>query len=258
MPEVSVRCRSLAFEVRPTVFESSALSVVFIHGTGGDREDWRAQWEGLSDVATIMALELPGHGSSDPPGESEVDAYARCVTGFVDELQLRKVVLVGCSLGSAITQWIALSRPEWLTAIGLVGAGARLRVHPDFLEGLGRDSDAALSLLADFALSPKTRGRVREEVTRKYRAARPELISGDLSACNAFDVMEKLSEIAVPAQIIVGEDDRLTPVKYSRLLHERIAGSRLAIIPDAGHLVMMEQPEEFNRHMKGFLRGLPA
>ena len=133
MPEVSIRGRRLAYEVQPVGLDKSSLSVVFIHGSGGDREDWRAQLDGLPQVANIIALELPGHGESDPPGEATVEAYARWVVDFVDAMGFQKVVLVGCSLGSAITQWIALFSPKtWLVGIGLVGAGARLRVHPRF------------------------------------------------------------------------------------------------------------------------------
>jgi pimeloyl-ACP methyl ester carboxylesterase len=68
----------------------------------------------------------------------------------------------------------------------------------------------------------------------------------DLSACNIFDVMPRLSEIHLPTLIICGDEDRLTPVKYSQYLHSHIAGSTLCILPDAGHYVFREQPEAVN------------
>ena len=151
MPDISIRSRRLAYEARPEIYDKSALAVIFIHGSGGDREDWRGQLEGLSDQATIIALELPGHGASEPPGETTIPAYSQWVTNFVETLGLRKVVLVGCSLGSAITQWIALSTPSWLVGIGLVGAGARLRVHPAFLDRMVI-RQAELSLFVQMAL----------------------------------------------------------------------------------------------------------
>ena len=125
MPEVSVRGRRLAYEVQPVDLDKSSLSVVFIHGSGGDREDWRAQLDGLSDVANVIALELPGHGASDPPGEATVEAYAQWVADFVDALGLQKVVLVGCSLGSAITQWIALFTAQALACGDRAGRSRR-------------------------------------------------------------------------------------------------------------------------------------
>ena len=257
MPEVSVRGRRLAYEVQPVGLDKSSLSVVFIHGSGGDREDWRAQLDGLPQVANVIALELPGHGESDPPGEATVEAYARWVVDFVDAMGFQKVVLVGCSLGSAITQWIALFSPKtWLVGIGLVGAGARLRVHPAFLDGLRQDKQKALAMLSDFCLSPATGEPLRERLREKYLKTSAELVRGDLSACNEFDVMDSIHEVRLPTWILVGEDDQLTPVKFSRYLHETIEGSRLAVVPQAGHLVMMERPEEFNRLLAEFLTEL--
>ena len=257
MPEVSVRGRRLAYEVQPVGLDKSSLSVVFIHGSGGDREDWRAQLDGLPQVANVIALELPGHGESDPPGEATVEAYAHWVTDFVDAMGLQAVMLVGCSLGSAITQWIALFAPKtWLVGIGLVGAGARLRVHPAFLDGLRQDKQKALAMLSDFCLSPATGEPIRERLREKYLKTSAELVHGDLSACNEFDVMDSVHKVRLPTWILVGEDDRLTPVKYARYLHETIEGSRLGVVPQAGHLVMMERPEEFNRLLAEFLTEL--
>lgn len=253
MPDVTVRGRRLAYGAQPEDFDRSALTVVFLHGSGGNRDDWQAQLKGLSDLVNTVALELPGHGASEPPGESSVAAYAQWVADFVKTVGLEQVVLVGCSLGSAITQWLALSKEPWLKGIGLVGAGARLRVHPDFLEGLGKDSAKALRLLADFALSRTPDPSIHQAVIEKFEQCTPDLVHGDLSACNEFDVMKRIAEISLPTSILVGEEDRLTPVKYSHFLHDNIAGSRLAVIPGAGHLAMVEKPHDFNNLLREFL-----
>jgi pimeloyl-ACP methyl ester carboxylesterase len=255
MPEVFISGRRLAYEAQPVNFHRSALSVLFIHGSGGDREDWRRQLEGLSGVATMIALELPGHGASDPPGESTVPAYVRWVVDFVETLGLQKVMLVGCSLGSAIVQWIALSPEPWLAAVGLVGAGARLKVLPAFLDGLRQEGNQHkyLEMLTEFCLSPSTGEPLRSALREKYLNTSPELVCGDLLACNEFDVTGKIGDISLPTWIVVGEDDKLTPVKYAEFLHEHISGSRLSVIRGAGHLVMMEKPKEFNELLGQFL-----
>ncbi|HMK36103.1 MAG TPA: alpha/beta fold hydrolase [Desulfomonilaceae bacterium] len=257
MPEIQVNGRRVGYEVRPVEFHKADLSVVFIHGSGGDREDWRPQLENLSDAATLIAVELPGHGTSEAHGETSVPAFSRCVMDFVAALGLEKVVLAGCSLGSAITQWIALfAAPPWLKGIVLVGAGARLRVHPDFLEGLIADEDTARRLLASFCLSGTPDAALLGKLEEKYMRTPAELIHGDLSACNEFDVMDRIGEIRLPTLIVVGEDDKLTPVKYSTHLNNAIHGSRMAVLPRAGHLVMMEQPEQFNAVLRSFLDSL--
>jgi pimeloyl-ACP methyl ester carboxylesterase len=254
MPEVVVNNLRLAYEAQPSDFLAQEFSVVLIHGSGGDREDWRGQLDAEFEKASVIAFELPGHGSSDGPGERSVSAYSQWVTDFVQALGLKRVILVGCSLGSAIVQWIALNSPgAWLTGIGLVGAGSRLRVHPDFLAGLINAPEKALQNLADFCLSKEAPKSVHDEVNKKFAAVSPEIVHGDLSACNEFDVTERVGGIALPTLIVVGKEDRLTPVKYSKSLNEHISGSTLTILPEAGHMVMLEKPAEFNKALGDFL-----
>ncbi|MDQ7783479.1 MAG: alpha/beta fold hydrolase [Desulfomonilaceae bacterium] len=260
MPEVCVRGRRLAYAVQPLDFDKSSPAVVFIHGSGGSREDWRGQLDGLASTATVIALELPGHGESDPPAETSVPAYAEWVTDFVEALSLQRVVVVGCSLGSAVAQHMALSPRPWLKAIGLVGAGARLKVMPALLEGLRTSPESSITMIGSLCISPAAPDPLRQEVLERLSAASGELIHHDFSACNGFDVMSRVHEIDLPTCIIVGADDKLTPVKYSEFLRDAISGSRLHVIPEAGHLVMVEKPHDFNAYLKRFLQdnGLAA
>jgi pimeloyl-ACP methyl ester carboxylesterase len=82
------------------------------------------------------------------------------------------------------------------------------------------------------------------------------VIYNDFLACNQFDIRNRLSEIKLPTLVVCGEEDQLTPVKYSKYLHEAVTGSRLVLIPRAGHMVMSEQPDPFNRALLSFLETL--
>lgn len=254
--ELLVQGRRIAYECSSVNFDTSKMVLLFIHGSGGDSEDWRAQLDQLTMPEAVIALDLPGHGKSDPPGEESVSSYAHWVEQFVVGLRLERVVLIGCSLGSAITQWIALQPQSWLVAIGLVGAGARLRVHPSMLDGLIKKPTEALQLLSDYCLSKSSSALLRRSIEEKYRHSDPQIVHGDLAACDLFDVMDNVQKISVPTLIVVGQDDVLTPVKYSEFLNSKIQGSNLVIIPNAGHLVMMEQPNDFNMAVQNFLSGL--
>jgi pimeloyl-ACP methyl ester carboxylesterase len=256
MPEISIQGYKLAFEAKPAVFDASALAVVFIHGTGGDQNDWRYQLDGLSDRFTVISLSLPGHGDSEGPAQSSVATFSQRVSDFVETLGLQKVVMVGCSLGSAITLWLAIAQKPWLAGIGLVGSGGRLRVHPALLDGVLQDKDKALEMLGAYALGQDPDTNLRNTVLEQLRRNPAEVIHADLAACNAFDVMDRLREISVPVVIIVGEEDKLTPVKYSRFLQEGISGSDLRLISGAGHLVMLEKPAEFNTALADFVSGV--
>lgn len=256
MPRIVVRDRAIGYEAQPRDWDGSDLTVVMVHGSGGDKDDWKAQLAGLAEPCSVIAVDLPGHGESDGPGERSVTAYAQWVSAFVKTLGLEQVVAVGCSLGSAIVQTLALQPEPWLRAIGVVGAGARLKVHPAFLAGFLQDYQKAINMLVDYALFTGTGDPVREDVRNKLLICPVETLHGDFSACDDFDVMDQVSRISMPTWIAVGAEDRLTPPKYSRYLYDNISGSRLDIIPAAGHLVMVEQPREFNSLLKGFLAGL--
>jgi len=256
MPELIIQGRRIGYGCSPIDFDVSKTVLLFIHGTGGDREDWRAQIDGLFMPGAVIAIELPGHGKSDPPGEKSVSAYADWVESFIGILGLKKVVLMGCSLGSAVTQWIALHPRPWLVAIGLIGSGARLRVHPLLLDGLIKEPLKALRSLADYCLSNSSPDSLRQLIREKYGHADPMTIYGDLSACDQFDVMNSIHEILIPTLIVVGQDDVLTPIKYSKFLADKIKGSSLVTIPNAGHLVMLEQPNDFNAAVQQFVNSL--
>ncbi len=75
----------------------------------------------------------------------------------------------------------------------------------------------------------------------------------DLEACDRFDVIDRLSEIAMPTLAICGAEDLMTPPKYSRFLADRIAGARAQIIPGGTHMVFLEKPDEVNRSIQRFL-----
>ncbi|MDD3473256.1 MAG: alpha/beta hydrolase [Syntrophaceae bacterium] len=256
MPTIRVRDRRISYESQPKVLNPDKLAIIFIHGTGGDSNDWRYQLEGLGNQFQVVALELPGHGGSDGPGESEVAKYTDWVQDFVEEMRFVKVFLVGCSLGSAIALTAALNPRHWLKAIGLVGAGARLRVMPALLDALLTNPEPALNQLGGFCLSDNPPESLLSFIKQKYSAASPLLIHGDLSACDRFDIMENASSIKLPTSIIVGAQDKLTPVKYSVYLNRAIDHSTLTLIENAGHLVMLEQPENFNLSIRRFLEGI--
>jgi pimeloyl-ACP methyl ester carboxylesterase len=80
-----------------------------------------------------------------------------------------------------------------------------------------------------------------------------EILYGDFLACDRFDVMKEVEKIVLPTLILCGEDDQLTPVKYSQFLQSLIKGSKLEVLPNAGHMVMMESPEVFNEKIRAFI-----
>jgi pimeloyl-ACP methyl ester carboxylesterase len=228
-------------------------TLVLIHGSGGDHATWGPQLDGLASAATVVALDLPGHGASSGDGCDTIAEYAAGVRQFLAGLGRGAVILGGHSMGGAIAQALALDAPELLRGLVLVGTGARLKVLPELFEILARDYTEAVAFMTEHAWSPSSSAELKELGRKTVSATRPSVTCGDFNACNRFDVMDRLGEVRLPTLVVVGEEDRLTPPKYAEFLARSIAGARLARIARAGHFVSLEQPDEVNRAIRDFL-----
>lgn len=218
--------------------------VIFIHGSGDSGAVWEPLLRLLPDLNTL-AYDLPGHGAraAEPgPERMSVGDYAEDVYQSLTAQGGDGGVVVGHSLGGAIALRLALDHPDFARRIVLVGSGARLRVAPATLDAARQAAPTGSRELTEFAFALKHVG-LAQTFHNKRPAAAPGVLYRDLAACDAFDVMPELERITQPALMIVGEDDRMTPVKYSAFLRERLPDAAMVVIPDAGHYVQVEQPE---------------
>jgi pimeloyl-ACP methyl ester carboxylesterase len=233
-------------------------TVAFIHGAGGTHENWRFQLRDLGPTRNALALDLPGHGESQGDGYPTIGEYRDFLRDFLMALGNPRTILVGHSMGGGIALQFALSYPDRLAALVLVGTGARLRVHPEIFATIRRDMSEAARTISAWAYSPRSAPASVAGAAEAFARNRPSVVEADFRACDAFDVMGELSAIAVPTLILCGQDDRLTPVKYAQFLREHIPGAALALIPDAGHMAMLERPADFNRALSAFLDTRPV
>ncbi|MGQ9624182.1 MAG: alpha/beta fold hydrolase [Candidatus Bathycorpusculaceae bacterium] len=227
------------------------LTLLFIHGAGGNHTIWEHQTRHFNNA---IAIDLPGHRLGE--GRRTIEEYVEEVKRFCEERELKNIVMIGHSMGGAIAQKFSLNHTEHLRALVLVGTGARLRVAPIIFQTIKKDYGQLMELMKKFAFSDKTAMEVKNKVAEEMRKIKPEVLYGDFEACDKFDVMEKLDGIKVPTLIICGKDDQLTPVKYSEYLKVNIPDSRLEVLADAGHMVMLEKPKEFNEILEKFIKEL--
>ncbi len=253
MPIVSIGSRQINYWIGRDGIKEGREGVLFIHGAGGGEYTWSCQKAFFEKRFNPIILELPGYGASEGEGEKEIGRYAEHVYSFLKALGLSKVFLVGHSMGGAITQTLALTHPEVLKGIILVGTGARLRVFPMILDGIRNDFAGTVPKVTEFAYSRKTPSEMIERGVTEMMRCRPEILYSDFLACDRFDIMNEVDKINLPTLIICGDEDQLTPVKYSQFLHHRIKGSKLEILPEAGHMVMMESPQVFNEKIGEFI-----
>lgn len=235
-------------------FKRKGLPVLFCHGSGGGHHHWLLQLKSLPEPVNPIAIDLPGHGRSEGVPLNTVAGYRKWLHDFSKAAGIVPFVPAGHSLGGAIILDYALHYPEDVSGLILIGTGGRLKVLPAFLESLEKGN--VPKAFSDFLYSSKAPVEMLRRGKKEVLNTEPSIYYADLCACNEFDIMDKLHHINRPALIICGSEDQLTPVKYSRFMAENLPESRLKIIKDAGHMVMLEQPEELNRVITDFIRDL--
>ena len=257
MPTVTVNGEGLHYQLHHGAPRPDGPPLVLVHGAGGNLMHWPGALRRLSGH-TVYALDLPGHGKSGGAGRAEIGAYADVVRGFAETLGLTSFVLIGHSMGGAIAQEFALHCPTRLAGLILVGTGAKLRVAPQVLTGILDDFAGTTALLAQWTHGEHVDPNLLRLYTRRLREVNPQVIHDDFTACDAFDRRADVSLITTPTLILCGDADRMTPVKFSRSLHEQIAGSQLIVVPGAGHMVMLEQPAAVAESVAAFLSNLAS
>ena len=249
--------RRIACWVNSGGFIPGRRTLVFLHGSGVDHTNWIRQYTPLKEVYNIAALDLPGHGRSEGPGEREIGPYVAWVRRILGELRIVRPVLVGHSLGAAICLGFAIRHPGAAAAIVPVGGGAQMPVNPAILEGLREDPATIIALAARFSIAKANRARLGGPLEEALSGADPVVLHGDLSACNGMDIAAKLGAITVPTHVVCGTQDRMTPPPLSEFLRDRIAGATLHLVEGAGHFAMLEDPEAFNGTLTAFVEALP-
>jgi pimeloyl-ACP methyl ester carboxylesterase len=234
--------------------QAEGIPVIFCHGSGGGHHHWLYQLKGLKGNINPLAVDLPGHGRSEGEPADDIAVYREWLHRFTDALGVGPFVAAGHSMGGAIALDYALHYPENTLGLILVGSGARLRVLPAFLETL--QEGAVPAELADFLYCPDTPQELLQRGREEVASTAASIYHADLSACDKFDVTDKLPRISRQAMMICGSEDRLTPVKYSHYLAEKLPAGKVAVIEGAGHMVMIEKPEAVNQAIEAFIADL--
>jgi pimeloyl-ACP methyl ester carboxylesterase len=233
--------------------------VVFLHGAVGDHTGWNGVIRALRELDpetwTYAGVDLPGHGHSVGPACPSIGDYAQELAAFLKSRYPPPWVLVGHSMGGAIAIEAALRYPDLWAGLVLVGTGARLRVHPDLLDRLARGAKReAIDWLMAWLFGPQTPESVRAQSRARLEQVPLDTLRRDYLACDAFDRMNDLGAIRTPTLVVGALQDLMTPPKYSYYLAEHIPGARLVMVPDAGHMLPVEAPDELAQAIREFLK----
>ena len=253
----------LSYDVRG---EGPAL--LFLHAFPLSLGMWDAQAAALAETCRVLRFDARGFGASAPTdGILTMERIADDAAALLDHLGISRAVVCGCSMGGYAAFALVRRHAERLRGLVLANtrAGAdtpEARAKRSLLseQVRARGVEAAVEAFLPGLLGRTTHAERPEVVTRVREAvlaAAPGAICAALAGLAArADSSDTLREVRVPALLLGGEEDTLTPPTEARALHAALSGSRLEVVPAAGHLAAIENPDAFNRALGEFLSTL--
>jgi len=235
-------------------------AIVLVHGLGGRAEDWRNLAPYLSNAGYRVYLpDLPGYGQSENPARFSysVPDEAGVVVGFLDALGLKQVDLGGWSMGGWVVQRVAADRPERVRKLILFDS-AGLALKPDWNTDLFTPSTAnELSQLDELLMPhpPNVPDFVATDILRHSKLHAWVIRRALASMLTGHDATDRLLPgLKMPALIVWGELDRITPINEGETMHKLISGSQLDVIRDCGHLAPSQCAPQIAPNLVAFLR----
>jgi len=251
MPYITMGAARYFYRASKNKPAAGTHTLVLLHGSGGDSSVWEKQ---LSVDIPVFAPDLPGHGRSDGPLRSSVKEYAAWLDTFIRALEINNFFLAGHSLGGAVAQEFTRSFPHKVTGLILAGTGTHFIIAAEYLKTLKDNFAAAVKASCLTAYAPGTPEAVTAQGCEMLTRNGPEALRSDLLLCQAFNSRTWAATLTVPALVLCGRDDQITPPEASEELARLIPEARLIIIPGAGHMAMIEAPREFNGAVKAFIK----
>lgn len=242
------------------------LAVVLVHGFANDRLLWDRQVNALQARYRLILPDLRGFGESgDADGRPiSMDAYAGDIAALLDRLAVCRAVVGGISLGGYVALAFALRYPA--RTAGLVLANTRaIADSPEAAhqreqmarEIEARGAEAVVESYGDNPFRPDCPAVVKEAVRAMIRRQPVNgLVSGIRAMAVRPDRSGAIAALALPTLIVHGTEDRFIPVADAQAMHAAISGSRLVVLPGAGHLSCIDSPEPFNAALDAFFKAV--
>lgn len=235
-------------------FDPALSTVVLLHGAGFDHTTWalHSRWFAHHGYG-VLAPDLPGHGRSSGAALATIADMADWTAALLEAAGATKARLVGHSMGSLIALETAARHPAKVSGLSLIGTAATMTVGPDLLRAAEANDHAAIDMVSIWGLGFQAElgGSLapgmwmHSGAQRVLGKCRPGVLFNDLSACNAYQgALAAAAKITVPATLILGERDMMTPAKAGKALAAAIPNAKTIVLPGAGHMMMVERPDE--------------
>jgi len=240
-------------------------AIIFIHGFPLNMSMWDKQIEELKKNYRVIAYDIRGHGNSDAGDDDfSIELFVNDLLSLMDTLRIDKTILCGFSMGGYIALNAIENYPERFVALLLCDTNCtedkpeakekRMMAIESIKEkGLEQYADESLKkLFAPISLSKRI-GEINIVKEMILKTSKQSIYKTLHALAERKETCSKLSEIKVPVLIMVGKEDEITPPEVALLMQEKIKGSKLHIIEQAGHLSNIENSDEFNEHLIEFI-----
>jgi pimeloyl-ACP methyl ester carboxylesterase len=242
-------------------FDPALPAIVLLHGAGFDHTTWalHSRWFAHHGYG-VLAPDLPGHGRSGGAPLATIAEMADWTAALLGAAGAAKAKLVGHSMGSLIALETAARHPAKVTALSLLGTAATMTVGPDLLKAAETNDHAAVDMVSIWGLGYQAElgGSLapglwmHSGAQRVLEQCRPGVLFNDLAACNAYqNALAAAAQVTVPTTFILGERDMMTPAKAGRALAAALPNSKTVVLRGAGHMMMVERPDELLAALQG-------
>lgn len=235
-------------------FDPVLPTVIFVHGAGMDHTVWALQTRYFAHRGrSVLAVDLPGHGKSEGEALSSIGDIADWLADLVAAVGLDQAALAGHSMGALAVLETAARFPSRVRSLSLLGVAPLMPVHPDLLAAAEANDHQAFDLVNSWGHGAtghiggaKVPGLwLMGGANRLLERVAPGVLFTDMTACNAYQgAMEAATKVACPTLFVLGAGDKMTPAKAGTKLAQAVDDARSVVIPDSGHMMMLEKPDQ--------------
>ena len=239
--------------------------IIFIHGFPLNKSMWDTQVEALKENYRVIAYDIRGHGNSDPGiDEFFIELFVLDLLRLMEKLGIEKSILCGLSLGGYIALNAVLKYPDRFDGL-ILNDTQCIADTPEIKEnrciaiinikekGVEQYADESVKKLFASESFTKKKNAITDVKDMIISTTKQSLCDTLHALAERKETCSRLQEINIPVLIMVGKEDKITPIAAAQLMHEKILNSKLEIIQHAGHLSNLENPTAFNTHLVNFL-----
>ena len=220
--------------------------MIFIHGAGLNEKIWPHHFR---DFPNALFPTLKRNRGESP----SVYPFTQYLKSYIDAQSLDAVVLAGHSLGAGVALQYALTYPQSVDGLILISASPKFQVPEQLLSMILTDYNQFIDTLVSMGFHKNAPENVKSVFKQVMLEISPEEVHFDYSCANTFDVQDRIGDISIPSLVITPENDMMIPLQISQFLADHLENSQFTLIPESGHMVILEQPARVAREIRAFL-----